>query len=124
MIPFINVIFLLMVFFLLAITWQKAEGVLENRIPQIKTRSDSESSRAWETVSLKMKVNKDDGRIRIYLQDRELLTYMELLLYLKQLPDDILIVLQPDNDVSYKHVIGVYNTCLKSKKKDIIFSIS
>ena len=58
MIPFINVIFLLMVFFLLAITWQKAEGVLENRIPQIKTRSDSESSRAWETVSLKMKVNK------------------------------------------------------------------
>ena len=44
--------------------------------------------------------------------------------YLDQLPPDILIIVEPEDDVPYKHVIGVYNACLKSKKREIVFSIS
>ncbi|MBU4055299.1 MAG: hypothetical protein KKA41_13105, partial [Proteobacteria bacterium] len=66
---------------------------------------------------------KEDTELKIYLQERVVFNYEDLLLYLNKLPNDILIVFEPSNNVPYKHVIGVYNMCLKSKKERIVFSL-
>ena len=122
--PLIDVIFLLMIFFLLTMSFQKPEDVLENRLPQVGNRDSSDPAKDWETVRLRIKMIREDRRMKIFLGERVVFTYKDLLYYLDQLPEDILIMMDPDSDVPYKHVIGVYNSCLKSRKKDIVFSLS
>jgi len=122
--PLIDVIFLLMIFFIMTINLNLAEGVLDNRLPQISSQNSADSPQDWETVRLKIKLIRGDGRLKIYLQERVVFTYTDLLYYLNQLPEDIQIVMEPNNDVPYKHVIGVYNTCLKSHKRNIVFGVS
>lgn len=124
MTPLIDVIFLLMIFFLMTINFQRPEGVLDNRLPQIGAQNSTDPTKDWETVRLRVKMIRENNQLKIYLQERIVFTYEDLLYYLDQLPKDILIIVEPDNNVPYKHVIGVYNTCLKSGMKDIVFSIS
>ncbi|MBA3027199.1 MAG: biopolymer transporter ExbD [Proteobacteria bacterium] len=121
--PLIDVIFLLMVFFIMTINFNKSGGVLENQLPQVSSTESSDSSKDYETVRLKIKMVKEDTELKIYLQERVVFNYEDLLLYLNKLPNDILIVFEPSNNVPYKHVIGVYNMCLKSKKERIVFSL-
>ena len=76
-------------------------------------------------VRLRIKlVITDDERPRIQLQERMVYSYEELLKYLNRLPRDILLVIEPEPKVPYKHVIGVFNTCLKSKKTNIVFAVT
>ena len=124
MMPLIDVIFLLLIFFLMTINFHKPEGVLENRLPQIGSQNTADPAKDWETVRLRVKMIKENTRMKIYLQERAVFSYEELLFFLDQLPDDILLIIEPDNNVPYKYVIGVYNTCIKSKKKDIVFSVT
>lgn len=124
MTPLIDVIFLLMIFFLLTINFQKPEGVINNQLPQLAAQDSDELSKDWETVRLRVKLVREEQKLKIYLQERVVYSYEDLLQYLDELPNDILIVIEPDDRVPYRHVIGVYNMCLKSKKKDIVFSIS
>ena len=122
--PLIDVIFLLMIFFVMTINFQKTEGILNNQLPQAGRPQGSDMSDDLETVKLRIKMIKEEKIMKIYLQERIVYTYSELLHYLDQLPQNILIIIEPNNDVPYKHVIGVYNMCLKSKKKRIVFSTS
>jgi biopolymer transport protein ExbD len=124
MTPLIDVIFLLMIFFLMTFNFQKDEFVLDNRLPQIGTQSSEDPTKDWETVRLRIRMVREDGSLKILLQEREVRTYSDLLYYLDQLPEDILLVIEPADNVPYEHVIGAYNTCLKSGKEDIVFSIS
>ncbi len=124
MTPLIDVIFLLMIFFLMTFNFQKPALILENRLPQIGNEESEDPTKDWETVRLRIKMAKESGGLEIFLQERVVRTYVDLLYYLDQLPEDILLVIEPGDNVPYEHVIGVYNTCLKSHKKDIVFSIS
>ena len=122
--PLIDVIFLLMIFFLMTINFNKSEGVLENRLPQSSQQESRETPQDYETVRLRLKMVKDDTLLKIYLQERVVFTYEDLKHYLDQLPQDIFIIFEPNDNVPYRHVIGVYDTCLKSKKENIAFAIS
>jgi len=122
--PLIDCFFLLMVFFLLTIRLQVPEGVLENRLPQKSEKGLHDLQQDWEIVKIRiMLVIAAEKRPKIYLQDRALYSYEELLTYLIKLPEDIQLVIEPEPSVPYKYFIGVYNTCIKSGKKNIIFSV-
>ena len=122
--PLIDVIFLLMIFFLMTINFNKSEGVLENRLPQSSKQESQETPQDYETVRLRLKMVKDETLLKIYLQERVVFTYEDLKHFLDQLPQDILIIFEPNDNVPYKHVIGVYDTCLKAKKENIVFAVS
>jgi len=124
MTPLIDVVFLLMIFFLMTINFHRPEGVFNNELPQLGSEDNPDPSTDYEMVRLRIIMVKESSGIRIYLQDRIVETYTDLLYYLNRLPQDILISIEPGDKVPYKHMIGVYNTCIKSKKKDIVFSIS
>ena len=124
MTPLIDVVFLLMIFFLMTINFENPEEVLVNRLPQLGAQNSEDLSKDWETVELRLEITRDNGQLRLHLQERVLDSYEELLSYLEQLPDDIQIVIDAANDVPYKHIIGVYNSCLKANKQDIVFSFA
>jgi biopolymer transport protein ExbD len=124
MTPLIDVIFLLLIFFIMTLKFQKPESVLENRLPEHLGQSVTDQQMDWEVVRLRIKLAAEGKQLKIYLQNRVVLTYAELLNYLNLLPEEIVLVIEPESKVPYKHVIGVYNTCIKSKKKNIVFAIA
>ena len=124
MTPLIDVIFLLLIFFILAIRLEKPEGVLENILPVSDGQSIAEQQKDWEVVKLRVKLITEGGQLKIYLQERVVYTYKDLLSYLNMLPQEIMLVIEPEAKVPYKYVIGVYNTCIKAKKSNIVFAIS
>lgn len=124
MTPLIDVIFLLLLFFILSIRFEKPEGVLENILPESNTHGLADQQKDWEVVKLRIKLITEGKQLKIYLQERVVYTYRDLLSYLNMLPQEIMLVIEPESKVPYKYVIGVYNTCLKAKKTNIVFAIS
>jgi biopolymer transport protein ExbD len=124
MTPLIDVIFLLLIFFILAIRIEKPEGVLENILPESDVHGIAEQQKDWEVVKLRVKLITEGEQLKIYLQERVVYTYKDLLSYLNMLPREIMLVIEPEAKVPYKYVIGVYNTCIKAKKSNIVFAIS
>ena len=124
MTPLIDVIFLLLIFFILVIKLEKPEGVLENILPQSDVHGVANQQKDWEVVKLRVKLITEGEQLKIYLQERVVYTYKDLLSYLNMLPQEIMLVIEPESKVPYKYVIGVYNTCIKAKKTNIVFAIS
>lgn len=121
MTPLIDVIFLLMIFFIMTLNFLVPEGVLENRLPDQARAATSERQKDWEVV--RIHVARGKGRPQIYLQEREVADMSDLLLNLQRLPRDVIVVIEPEPKVAYKHVIGVFNTCVKAKKTNISFTL-
>ena len=121
MTPLIDVIFLLMIFFIMTLNFLVPEGVLENRLPDQAREATPEREKDWEVVRIHVAKGKD--RPQIYLQERMLSGLGDLLLSLNRLPRDVIVVIEPESKVAYKHVISVFNTCVKAKKKNISFTI-
>ena len=122
MTPLIDVVFLLMIFFIMTLNFLEPEGILENRLPETSKLAVTDQQKDWEIVRIHL--SHGSVRPRIYLQEREINDLKDLFHNLNLLPRDIMIVIDPDSKVAYKHVINIYNTCLKSKKTNIAFSIS
>ncbi len=124
MTPLIDVIFLLLIFFIMTIHFQRPEGVLANRLPEKGGQSITEQPE-WEIVRLRIQLSITEGDMpAILLQDRKIHSYEELNKFLTMLPEDVLLVVEPQARVPYRHVIGVYNTCLKAEKNNIVFSMA
>jgi len=122
MTPLIDVIFLLLIFFIMTIHFQRPEGILANRLPEKGGQSITEQPE-WEIVRLRIQLSITEGDMpAILLQDRKIHSYEELNKFLTMLPEDVLLVVEPQARVPYRHVIGVYNTCLKAGKNNIVFS--
>ena len=124
MTPLIDVIFLLLIFFIMTIHFQRPEGVLANRLPEKDGQSITQQQ-DWEIVRLRIRLSITDGDIpSILLQDRKIHSYEELHGFLAMLPENVLLVVEPQARVPYRHIIGVYNTCLKAEKNNIVFSMA
>ncbi len=121
MTPMIDVIFLLMIFFIMTLNIQDPEGFLKNRLPDQTAPTVSDRQTDWEVVRIHLAVRK--GQPHIFLQKRLINDLPDLLRNLNLLPRDIMIVIEPESKIAYKHVIGVYDTCLKSQKTNIVFSV-
>ena len=121
MTPLIDVIFLLMIFFIMTLNFLVPEGVLENRLPDQAKAAASQEEKDWEVVRIHVARGKEGPQI--YLQDREVAGLGDLLLNLQRLPRDIIVVIEPEPKVAYKDVIGVFNTCVKAKKTNISFTL-
>ena len=57
--PLIDVIFLLMIFFLMTINFNISQGVLENRLPQAGSQTNDDIPKDYESLKLRVKMIKD-----------------------------------------------------------------
>lgn len=121
MTPLIDVIFLLMIFFIMTLNFLVPEGVLENRLPDLAEQAALDRQKDWEVVRIHVATGKD--RPQIYLQERRISGLAELLSDLLRLPRDVIVVIEPEPKVAYKHVISVFNTCVKAEKTNLSFTL-
>ena len=121
MTPLIDVIFLLMIFFIMTLKYLVPEGVLENQLPGRAEEATAERQKDWEVVRIHVARGKD--RPQVYLQGRVVSGLRDLLENLNRLPRDVIVVIEPEPKVAYRHVISVFDTCVKANKTNISFTI-
>lgn len=127
--PMIDVTFLLLIFFLVTTTFERAEGILESRLPQTHTRA---------TVSLPISPiviritqageDASDYTIRVDRFDHAPQKFAELSGFLVQLQQqsgfdrDTPIVIVAGNDVRWDHVVSCWNAALRAECNNIAFA--
>jgi len=116
--PLVDVLLLLVIFFAVTSQFAKNEQVMDISVPAADEGKEKESRSVGEII-----VNiKPEGEIVVNGQD---LTEEELLVKLRNIVSvfkDQAVILRGDEQVDYKHVIRVLDTCQKAGIWNIAFA--
>lgn len=127
--PMIDVSFLLLIFFLVTTTFDRAEGILSSELP----RDTGAPSVALPISPIVVRVTQigvghDDYRIRIDHFDAEPADATELAGHLRQIQqqpgfdEQTPVLIVPDSAVRWDHVMGCWNAALRAGCKSVAFS--
>jgi biopolymer transport protein ExbD len=120
--PFIDVVFLLMIFFILTIRVYRPEGVLRSRLPELGDQIPLEQEDLYnEPVRIRLMQQKEN--FTMFMGERTLTDYQDLFQVLRKLPSDTQLIIEPQDGVFYQYIIGTYNICLKAERQNIVFSV-
>ncbi|HAI12630.1 MAG TPA: hypothetical protein DCM28_13060 [Phycisphaerales bacterium] len=122
----IDVIFLLLVYFVVTANFATGEGVLTTNMP---AKSGGEFAIDMPPVMpLRVYLYADDGtsyKIRVVGQTEQPKTFTELATLLKQTSQhmnaDDPVVIQPVGDVKWEHVLGAFNAAVKAEFQNVQF---
>lgn len=118
MTPMIDVVFLLLVFFVCASIGQKPEALLPAPLQDGATKSDVDVTplpeNAWQTPRVHIRLTQPPAGFRIQLNDQPVAEAKELRTRLTTLAlaaPDSQIILEVADDVSVQRFISVYDLC-------------
>lgn len=117
--PMVDVVFLLLIFFLATWNFARYETELDVKVPT--AREGTESRRAIGEVILNVKA---DGSI---VMNRRTLSLDELRAVLAQIADlypDQAVVLRGDQSADYRHVVEVLDVCRSANIWNVAFATS
>lgn len=136
LIPMIDVVFLLLVFFMYAARFRTLEGQLGVFLPKGRASPEIAEELQKEMKSVTLSLRLEAGKPRISLEGTEfegtdpeqLFGYLELrgaltdkLLRLKQFVPDSAIVIDSSFDVPVEYFVGAINSCLRAGWEKITF---
>lgn len=127
--PMIDVTFLLLIFFLVTTTFERAEGVFASKLP----RDTGVPAIALPISPIVVRLSRtgpdhDDFAIRLDKLSNHPATFgalTDLLLELQRKPgfdDETPLVIVAQNDVPWDHVVGCWNAALRAGCKRIAFA--
>jgi biopolymer transport protein ExbD len=132
MTPMIDVVFLLLVFFVCASIGQTPDLLLPAQLQSGQTTSEvdvqPENPPEWQApeVRIRLQANPDDGRLLIQLNERPLPQYQDLqhgLTQLAQIDRTAPVVLDIGDQVSVQQFISVYDLCQSLAFESISFAV-
>jgi len=117
--PLVDIVFLLLVFFLVATTYLDEERDVSVVLPKIETPK-GKSQRRLERVLLNV---REDGTIILGGRsvDRETL-YRALVIARRRNPD-VPVVLRGDKAVPHGEVMGVYDVCRRARVRNVAVAV-
>jgi len=127
LVPMIDIVFNLLVFFLVATRFTSAEGVLAGRLGDVKT---SQVVLSVPTVPIRIRLVPQDGTgCSIMIEERSVrpADFDQLAEVLRQIQaepgydDKTPVVLLADAELVWDHVVNAYNAAVRSKYKNIVF---
>lgn len=129
MTPMIDVIFLLLIFFVCTASFQAAEQVLPTNLSLPGTMdSEVQVDLEWEDLErIVVKILRRDGRATWQINDRDYLRLEEVRAVLTAaaaVKTDLPVILDVDGDVPLEDVIDVYDLCRQIGLETIQFAAS
>ena len=115
--PMIDVVFLLLIFFLVTWSYARFENELDISVPAADESQDPKRRFGEQIINV-----TEDGRVVVNsaeMGDTELLDALQLVAELR--PDQS-IILRGDQAADYKHIVRVLNICHKAKIYNVAFS--
>ena len=127
MTPMIDVVFLLLIFFVCASAGRLKEFLLPTPLAagnvesQVETEAPPPADRAWVTLD-----RSPDGGLLIKINDRELATLDELEMNLRELASfttEMPVIIDAGDEVSMQTVLEIYDLCQAARFEQIRFAI-
>jgi len=131
LVPMIDVVFQLIIFFVVANTFERAEGILPSRLPRQSGLANQVASPIIPIV-IDLEQTGDgptDYVIRVERFVNTPTTFNELAAFLRDVQshpgfdDETPVVIRAANDVLWDHVVGCWNAAVRAKYKSISFGL-
>ena len=117
--PMVDIVFLLLIFFLVTWNFSRSETELDVKVPQ--ARGGKESRRAVGEVILNVKA---DGTVVLNRRTMDQKALGEALKKIAALYPDQAVVLRGDENTDYRHVVGVLDICRQANIWNVAFATS
>jgi biopolymer transport protein ExbD len=117
--PMVDIVFLLLIFFLVTWNFSRNETELEVKVP--KAREGKETRRAVGEVILNVKA---DGTIVMNRRTMDSQALMETLTKIVSLYPDQAVILRADENTDYRHVVEVLDACRRANIWNVAFATS
>jgi biopolymer transport protein ExbD len=117
--PMVDIVFLLLIFFLVTWNFSRNETELEVKVP--KAREGKETRRAVGEVILNVKA---DGTILMNRRTMDSQALMETLTKIVSLYPDQAVILRADENTDYRHVVDVLDACRRANIWNVAFATS
>ena len=115
--PMVDIVFLLLIFFLVTWNFSRSETELDVKVP--KAREGKEVRRAVGEVILNIKA---DGRIMMNRREMDASSLQEALQKIAGLYPDQAVVLRADEKTSYRSVVEVLDVCRRANIWNVAFA--
>ncbi|MCX6965519.1 MAG: biopolymer transporter ExbD [Verrucomicrobia bacterium] len=117
--PMVDIVFLLLIFFLVTWNFSRNETELDVKVP--KAREGKETRRAVGEVILNVKSNGTVVMNRRQMNAKEL---QDTLQKIASLYPDQAVILRGDESTDYRHVVEVLDTCRRANIWNVAFATS
>ena len=117
--PMVDIVFLLLIFFLVTWNFSRSETELDVKVP--KAREGKETRRAVGEVILNVKSNGTVVMNRRQMNAKEL---QDTLQKIASLYPDQAVILRGDESTDYRHVVEVLDTCRRANIWNVAFATS
>lgn len=117
--PMVDIVFLLLIFFLVTWNFSRNETELEVKVP--KAREGKETRRAVGEVILNI---KSDGTIVMNRRTMDSNALLETLTKIVSLYPDQAVILRADENTDYRHVVDVLDACRRANIWNVAFATS
>jgi biopolymer transport protein ExbD len=117
--PMVDIVFLLLIFFL--VTWNFSRNEMELDVKVPKAREGKETRRAVGEVILNVKA---DGSVVMNRRTMDSQALKEALAKIATLYPDQAVILRGDENTDYRHVVEVLDICRRSNIWNVAFATS
>ena len=117
--PMVDIVFLLLIFFLVTWNFSRSETELDVKVP--KAREGKETRRAVGEVILNVKSN---GTVVMNRRQMNAAELQDTLQKIASLYPDQAVILRGDESTDYRHVVEVLDTCRRANIWNVAFATS
>ncbi len=122
--PLIDCVFLLLTYFLFTISLSTIEGLLPSELALGDELSETELELEEDPDEVIVRLVQTGDEVQYFFDEWPVADYQGVLRQVSLLPKDSLVVIDAGPTVAYRHVIGLYNHCLRSSIERVIFPVS
>jgi biopolymer transport protein ExbD len=123
MTPLIDVVFLLLSYFLFTLSLTMLEGVLPSKLALGEDQQEQQTDEPPPREVIVRIVQRGD-RVHYFLDDWPITDFASLSESLERLSDDTLVVIDPAPGVTVAPVVRTYNQCLKIGLSRVVFPVA
>lgn len=123
MTPLIDVVFLLLCYFLFTLSLTMLEGVLPSKLA-LGQDEEKQASEEQQTNEVILRIVQRREHTQFFLDDWPVVDFPSLVERLSALPADTLVVIDAAPGVQVGPVVRTYNQCLKLGLSRVVFPVS
>lgn len=122
--PLIDCVFLLLTYFLFTISLATIEGLLPSELALGDELSETELELEEDPQEVIIRLVQTGDEVQYFFDEWPVADYDGVLRQVSALPRESLVVIDASATVAYRHVVGLYNHCLRSSIERVIFPVS
>ncbi len=121
--PLIDIVFLLLTYFLFTMTLSTLEGLLPSELAIGDDREQQEMEREPQQRETVIRIVQTGERVQYFVDDWPVESFRTVSEHLAGLAKSAVVVIDPGPSVVYEHVVRLYNRCLQLGIEQVVFPL-